>query len=104
MLSAHVFAGDMCSNRKKKRLMFLHIPDVIICRKTANLIYFTYAVFLRLDRLTIYAADEKRNWQNIAATAPHFAFSHFAMSSQVMISGHFNRLSFSSAGSMNSPV
>ena len=25
-----------------------------------------------LDRLTIYAANEKRNWQNIAATAPHF--------------------------------
>ena len=57
-----------------------------------------------LDRLTIYAANEKRNWQNIAATAPHSVFSHLVMSSQVMISGHFNRLSFNSTGFMNSPV
>lgn len=57
-----------------------------------------------LDRLTIYAANEKRNWQNISATAPHSVFSHLVMSFQVMISGHFNRLSFKSAGFMNSPV
>ena len=96
------FCGDMCSNRKRGSCFCIY-PDVIICRKTANLICFAYAVFW-VGQADDLCSRWKRNWQNTAATAPHSVFSHLVMSSQVMISGHFNRLSFKSAGFMNSPV